>query len=192
MNYSTYKVISDQYFSIFGGYSFTTNPIVNSVDYSASGISTSKYTNLPGKETSNFGIYMNAGRKIQSVGINVGFNMNSNGSVYYNYVNGVLNMTKNYTFNPGLSISKYQEKKIDIGLFGGPTYTVGESSLQPNVNNNGWGAHGNLDATIYLPLKFQIGTNSEYQYNGKTESFNQDFSRTLVNVFLIKTFLKQD
>jgi outer membrane beta-barrel protein len=107
-------------------------------------------------------------------------------------VNGALNMTKDYTFNPGINISKYQEKKIDIGLFGGPTYTVGESSLQPNVNNNGWGAQGNLNATIYLPLKFQVGTNSEYQYNGKTESFNQDFSRTLINVFITKTFLKQD
>jgi hypothetical protein len=46
--------------------------------------------------------------------------------------------------------------------------------------------------TIYLPGKFQIGTNNDYEYTAKTESFNTDFSKVLINAFIIKTFLKND
>ena len=86
----------------------------------------------------------------------------------------------------------YKEKKIEFGFNGGPTYTISETSLQPNVNNNGWGAQGGLNGTIYLPGKFQIGTYSDYQYSAATTSFHQSYTRTNLSVFIIKTFLKGD
>ncbi|MEJ0079780.1 MAG: hypothetical protein WDM78_02175 [Puia sp.] len=69
-------------------------------------------------------------------------------------------MSKNVVFNPSLKISKYKEKKIELEFSGGPTYTIGQTSLQPDINNNGWGARGDLDGTIYLPGNFQVGTYS--------------------------------
>ncbi|HEY4196957.1 MAG TPA: TonB-dependent receptor, partial [Mucilaginibacter sp.] len=44
----------------------------------------------------------------------------------------------------------------------------------------------------YLPGKFQIGADNNYEYTAKTESFNTDFSKLLINAFIIKTFLKND
>jgi len=192
--YRTYKVVSDQAFNIGGNYSLTTNPIVNHINYTTgTGASTSEYFNLPGKSTSNFFLYGYLGRKLEFLGgVQTGINMNVNGNVYYNYVNEALNMTKNYTLNPGLSIQKYKEKKFEMYLSGGPTYTVTQSSLQPQDNNNGWGANANANVTIYLPGKFQIGTYSQYQYQAKTQSFSKDFSSAVVNAFIIKTFTKTD
>jgi hypothetical protein len=118
--------------------------------------------------------------------------MNVNGSTYNNYVNDELNLTKNYTLSPGLSIQRYKEKKFEIYLSGGPTYTVTESSLQPQDNNDGWGANANANVTIYLPGKFQVGTYSQYQYQAKTQSFSNDFSSAVINAFIIKTFTKTD
>ena len=194
LGYRTYKVVSDQAFNIFGNYSVTSNPIVNRIIYTPqTGASTSEYFNLPGKTTSSFYAYSYLGRKLNIFGgTETGINMNVNGNFYHNYVNGELNMTKNYTLNPGLSIQKYKEKKIEIYLSGGPTYTVTQSSLQPQDNNNGWGANANANVTIYLPGKFQVGTYSQYQYQAKTQSFSNDFSSVVVNAFIIKTFTKTD
>ena len=51
---------------------------------------------------------------------------------------------------------------------------------------------GDINGTIYLPWKFQIGTYSSYQYNAPTASFHSSFSEVIFNPFITKTFLKGD
>jgi hypothetical protein len=194
MMYRSYKVLTSKFFGFYGNYSFITDPIVNHINYNINtGESVSKYFNLPGKQTANFNGGMNFSRKFDKLGgINIGIGFNVNGNSSYNYTNDSLNMSKNYVFNPTLNVSIYKDRKISFGIQGGPTYTISETSLQPNVNNNGWGARASVDGTIYLPGKFQIGTYSNYQYNAATESFHQNFSQVIFNPFIIKTFLKND
>ena len=193
IGYNSYKVISSQYIWFYGSYAFTSNPIVSNVSTDPiSGKSTSQYANLPGKETSNFSFGATFDKKIEKLGFNVGLNLNANGNIYYNFINNELNMTKSYTYNPRLSISKYKEKKFDFYLSGGPTYTVSQSSLQPLINNNGAGFKSDVGFNVYLPGKFKIGTDDNYEYTAKTQSFNTDFSRVLVNAYIIKSFLKSE
>ncbi|HTD42385.1 MAG TPA: outer membrane beta-barrel protein [Mucilaginibacter sp.] len=192
-NYRSYKVLSDQFFQVYGNYSFVTNPIVNHINYSQTGQSISQYFNLPGKQNSNFSAGAYFGRKIKSLGgLNAGVAFNVNGNNIYNYTNDSLNMSKNYVFNPNLILGMFKQKKIEMNFNGGPTYTVSETSLAPKVNNNGWGARAGLDGTIYLPGKFQVGTYSDYQYSAATASFHQSYSRVNLSTFIIKTFLKND
>ena len=193
INYSSYKVLTSQYIGFYGNYSFTTNPIVSDVSTnSLSGQSTSVYLNLPGKQTSNFNVGANLSRKIESLGMNAGLNLNASGNTYYSEVNDELNLTKSFSYNPQLNINKYVEKKYDFFVAFGPTYTISESSLQPLVNNNGSGLRGEGDFDIYLPGKIQIGMYNTYEYTAKTESFPTDFSKLLLNAFIIKSFLKTD
>ena len=193
INYNSFKVISSQYIWLYGNYSFVTNPIVSDVTTDpVSGKSTSQYFNLPGKQTSNFYFGSNFDKKIEKLDMNAGLSINANGNIFYNLVNDQLNKTTSYTINPRVNFSKYKEKKIDLYLSGGPTYTISKSSLQPNINNNGAGFRADGGLTIYLPGKFQIGSYSNYEYTAKTESFNTDFSKTVINAFIIKTFLKND
>jgi hypothetical protein len=193
IGYNSYKVITGQFIGFYGGYAFTSNPIMSNVSTDPiSGKSTSQYLNLPDKQTSNFYFGGNFNKKIEKLNFNVGLNLNANGNVYYNYINSTLNMTKSYTYSPRLEINKYKEKKFDFYLSAGPTYTISESSLQPLTNNNGTGFKADLSGSIYLPGKFQIGTYSNYEYDAKTQSFNSNFSRVLLNAFIIKSFLKTD
>jgi hypothetical protein len=192
MWYNSYKVVSSQYIYLNGYYSYTTSPIVSDITYSPNGGSISQYSNLAGKRTSNFGVWGNFGKKIEKLDINVGIGGGGNGSTFYNLVNGVLNQTQNYSFNPRININKYKEKKIEIYLSGGPIYTISKSSLQPNTNNNGTGFRAYAGFTIYLPGKFQIGSNDDYEYSPKTASFGTDFSKTIINASIVKTFLKND
>jgi hypothetical protein len=193
VNYRSYKVLTDQFFGFYGNYSFVDNPIVNHINYNSVGQSVSEYYNLPGHATSTFYGGMNFGRKIQSLdGINAGIGFNFNGNTSYNSVNDSLNKSKNIVLNPAINLGMFKMKKIELGLQAGPTYTFSESSLQPNVNNNGWGAQANMNGTIYLPAKFQVGTYSTYQYTAATASFHNSFSQPIINLFIIKTFLKND
>ncbi len=192
VNYNNYNVLTSQYFGIYGTYSGIFNPIVNHINYNAMGQSVSQYFNLPGRSATNFngGINFNSKLgKLTNIYGGVGFNIT--GNTGYNYSNDSLNMSKNIVYNPSLNISMHKEKKVDLNLSGGPTYTTSQTSLQPNINNNGWGAQANLDGTIYLPLDFQVGTYSSYQYNAATASFHSDFSQLLLNMFIIKTFGKK-
>ena len=192
VNYSNYNVLTSQYFGIYGTYSGIFNPIVNHINYNAMGQSVSQYFNLPGRSATNFNGGINFNRKLGKLtNIYGGVGFNITGNTGYNYSNDSLNMSKNIVYNPSLNISMHKEKKVDLNLSGGPTYTTSQTSLQPNINNNGWGAQANLDGTIYLPLDFQVGTYSSYQYNAATASFHSDFSQLLLNMFIIKTFGKK-
>ncbi len=193
INYNSYKILTSQYIWLYGDYSFTSNPIVNNTTTNPiSGKSISQAFNLGSKKTSSFFLGANFDKKIEKLDMNMGFSLNANGNIYYNLANNVLNMTKSYTYNPRLSFSKYKEKKFDFYLSGGPTYTINESSLQQQANNNGGGFKADGQFNIYLPGKFQIGSYSNYEYTAKTASFNHDFSKLIINAFIIRTFLKGD
>jgi hypothetical protein len=194
-NYNSYKVISGQDLGIYGSYNFTFDPIVSNTSTNlATDQTIYKSVNLPGKTQTNFyaGSYYDQKVKVAKQSFDVGFNLNANGGTSYNYTNGALNTTNNYTYSVTLNIQQYKVKKYNFYVNFGPTYTFSNTSLQPGVNNNGIGYQGYSGFNIYLPFKFQIGSDANYQFTGKTESFNSDFSKLILNSNIAKTFLKDD
>jgi hypothetical protein len=188
-----YKVISDQSMYISGNYSYTTNPIVNNtVTDTTLGKSVTQALNLPNQKPVNYNIYINMNRKLGGTGLNIGTNLSTNGNVYYSMINNALNRTKSYTYSGQLSLSKYKEKKYQIYINAGPTYTIGQSSLQPLINNNGRGFSGDYYINFFLPGKFQISSDGQYEYKAATQSFDTDFRRTIINASITKSFLKSD
>jgi len=195
--YNSYKVISDKSLWINGGYTFTNNPIISSsvtdTDRTSTtyGKTTTKFVNV-NRVPHTFNANINYGRKLPGTELNIGLSLGANGSKSYSMSNDELNAIILNTYRVSLRLSKYVQKKYDFNLSFGPTYTVGGSSLLPNLNNNGHGYAGDGGFTVYLPLKFQISSDADYQYNSKTETFNQDFSRLLLNASIAKTFFKGD
>ncbi|WP_413665929.1 outer membrane beta-barrel family protein [Mucilaginibacter sp. Mucisp86] len=191
ISYNSYKVISNQYIWISGSYSTTSNPIVSNVMRdTTTGISTYKSSNLKNKSTNNFWVNTYFERKIPGIGINAGLEVYANGNTYYNMSNDVLNETKSYSYSGSVRLSKYKEKKYDAWVSAGPTYTINSSSLNTLLNNNGRGFNANGGFNIYLPGKFQIGSDGNYTYNAPTKSFPQDFRRFLLNANVSRTFMK--
>jgi hypothetical protein len=195
--YYSYKVISGQSIYLNGSYSRTINPIVSNVVINADGGSIYQSSNLKGKQTTNFNFNSGFNKKIEKWDMNAGLNLGTNGSTYYNLttynkLNNQLNETKSYTYSAQVNLSKYKQKKYDFWTGAGPTYTVNSSSLTPDVNNNGRGFNAYGGFNIYLPGKFQIGSDANYQFNAKTQSFSEDFKRTTLNANISKTFLKNE
>ncbi len=191
-SFNSYKVLSARSIYINGSYSFTVDPIVSNTMTDSAGKSTYFSINLNDKNTSNFNIYADYNKKIKALDINVGLNISTNGNTYFNYVNNALNQTKSYSYAAALNLSKYKAKKFQFYLRGGPTYTTSESSLQKRLNNNGWGFNSNGSFKVFLPLKFEINSDANYQFTAKTESFDQDFRRLIWDAAITKKFLKSE
>lgn len=192
LNYHSYKVLTDQYLGVYGNFSFTSNPIVNNtlIDTS-SGKTITQYTNI-NKTPYNYygGLYF--GRKLPGTQMNIGLDANINGSKNYNLSNNDMNIITSNTYSASLRLSRYVEKKYDVNLSFGPSLTYGGSSLQRDMNNNGHGWQGNGGFEVYLPWKFQISSDANYQYTSKTQTFDQDFSRVLWNAAITKSFAKSE
>jgi len=190
--YNSYKVLSGQSIWLYGNYSFTSNPIVSNSVTDSTGKVTTQYVNLGSKRPSTYYLSAYFDRKLPKPDMNIGFNVDVNGNNSYNLSNDEINLTKSTTYSIQLGLSKYEEKKYDFNIRFGPNYTVSGSSLQPEINNNGRGFNGNYYFNFFLPGKFEIASDGSYEFRGKTETFNTDFNRTLINAVIRKTFLKSD
>ncbi len=190
--YNSYKVLSGQSIYLSGSYAITSNSIISNTMTDSAGKSIYQSTNLRGKQTANFYLYGGYNQKIKFLTIDGGINVDANGNTYYSYINNVLNKTQSYTYGVNARFSKYKEKKYNAYLSAGPTFTRSQSSLQTAINNNGTGFNADGDFSIYLPKKFQISSDQNFQYQGKTASFNQDFKRFIMNASLSKAFFKDE
>jgi hypothetical protein len=192
-NFNSYKVLTDQSIWLSGYYSFTANPIVSDVVTDASTAkSTYKSVNLSNEMPSNFSINAQTSRKIKGIDLSVGINGNAYGNTSYNYINNVLNNTKNYTYGAGLNISKYVDKKYNFYTRFGPTYNVARASVNRLGNSDGWGWDGYASGSVKLPAKLDLSTDAQYEFKGKTQTFDENFQRFLWNASLTKKFFKSE
>ena len=200
-NYNSYKVLTNQSIWLSGSYSFTANPIVSDVTTDASsGKSSYRSVNINDKMATNFYGYSEFSRKIKAIDMNVGIGFGGNGSSSYNYIttisNGIsstdLNNTKNYSFNANINLNKYVDKKYNFYMNFGPAYNVARASVGKFGNSDGWGWNGYASGNVKLPAKLEISSDAQYQFRGKTQIFNETFSRFLWNASLTKKFLKSD
>jgi hypothetical protein len=186
--YSSYKALSGTQVYFSGSYQFTTNQMVSNTT-TIDGKTTFQTVNITGRTPYSYNLNAEYTRKLLGISTTLALSMNKN--VNYNMVNGEFNTTTTASYSPYLTLSKYEAKKYDIYIYGGPTYSVNKTSLQQNTNNNSYGFSGSGSATLYLPGNFQISSRVNYRYTGKTPSLAA-VSYTIVNGTIDKTFLKDN
>ena len=193
LNYNSYKVLSGQNIYLGSNYSFISNPIVsNNTTNDATGESTYQWFNLDNKRLSNLSVYLYAGQKVTKKEFNVGLNVQLNRNTYFNLTNGALNKTTSNSYSGSLSLSQYKPKKYNFYASFGPAYTDQRSSLQNKFNNAGWGVTSDFGFNITLPGKLEISSNGNYRHTPKTQSFGQNFDRTIWNSSVSKKFFKAE
>ncbi|MES2277162.1 MAG: outer membrane beta-barrel family protein [Bacteroidota bacterium] len=192
INYNTAKILSGTNSYISGYVSLRDNAIVNStITNLATGKTTIQYVNLTDKTPVNYSAYISTSRKIKGLGISTGLSLNTNGNINYSYINNALNQTKTNSYSASLNISKYVAKKYSFNASAGPRYTFNEFALQPTANNNAAGFSAYGSGTYYLPKKFIINTDMNYNYTAKTQAFGAQYI-PIWNAGLSKSFFKDD
>lgn len=192
IQYSSYKVLTNQSIYISGNYSFTNNQIVNNTTTDASGKTISQAINLKDKTPTNFNLYVDAGRKINAIDTYLGLTFGFSNSINYSYINSQLNKTNTNNYNFDLNINKSKEKKYEFQFYGGPSYRTQNLSLRQNSNNNGWEFNGSGSFTLFFPGKIQLRSDAQYSYSAKTEALNTSFSQVIWNASISKSFLKSE
>ncbi|MDP3467093.1 MAG: TonB-dependent receptor [Daejeonella sp.] len=190
--YNSYKVLTDKSIYFRGNYSTTHNAIVHNTITDAAGKSTFQSINLTDKNPLNLTIYSGYGQKLPGTELRLGININTNANTYFNMINSVLNETRSNSYNTQLSVSRHKQKKIEFYWAIGPEYITNQSSLQKQINNNGWGANSWFEFSIYLPNKVKIQSHANYRYQEKIQSFAEDFNRLIWNTTLTKSFMKEE
>lgn len=188
--YNSYKVLSDKSIYLSASYNFTSNAIVNNTVTDAAGKSTFQSVNLNGQTPHGFYFYSDYSQKIPGSELRAGFGANINSNTYFNLINSTINKTLSNNYSLLLALRMNKLKKYDFYIYGGPGYNTSESSLQKQINNNGWTANTYFGANVHLPGKVVLSTSGTYLYQQKTQSFNEDFGRLLVNTSITKSFLK--
>lgn len=192
LSYSSFKILSEQYIWLSASYNFTSNAFSNNVITDETGKTTSQTINLKGHTPSGYNFYVSVDQNIKAINTRIGLEAGVNNNTSFNMVNSQLNTSKSAGYSGTLSISKSKIDRYYFYLRGGPTYNTNSASLQPNTNNNGWGANGSGSMTLYLPGKLEIGTSGNYEFRGKTKTFDETFDRFLWNASLSKKFLKTE
>jgi len=190
LSYNSYKILTDQYIYLYGSYSFTANPITNTTFTDAAGNNTYKAINLNETPT-NFWINASTSKKLKGIDLSVGIELSASGSKNYSMINGVLATTRSNNYAPQLSLSQSKDK-YDFQLAAGPSYRDIRSSLPSSTNNQGWGATGNGSFSVKLPGKIVIASDAQYEYTAKTQTFNRDFERMILNASIAKKFFKTE
>lgn len=189
--FNSYKVMSEQSIYLYSSYNFTSNQIVQNTLTDSAGKNIYQAVNLKDKQPSNLNLSAYYSQKLIG-NVNVGLELGVYGNTYFNYVNAVLNKTKSYNYTGGLRVSQYKQKKYEFSLSLRPGYSTNESSLQADVDNNGFVFNSFADFAVYLPGKFQIRSNSRYEFREKTQSFDEDFERMIIDASVEKKFFKSD
>jgi hypothetical protein len=188
ISYNSFKMLSEQNLWISGNFSFTSNAISSNTVTDDAGITTTQAVNLHNKTPINFMLMANMGRKLK--GINLQTNASINGNQSYSISNGILNTSKslNYSFGPTI---RYYKEKVNFSLGLSPGYNTSSSTLRGvKTSNNSWGANGNFDARVTLPGSIEISTDGNYQYTGKSQTFNESLNRLIWDASISKKFMK--
>lgn len=192
VSYNSFKVLGNRYVFFSGSISNTHNPIVSNRTTDSAGRSILQYANLEDQTPLNYYFYSSFSRNIKRWNIDAGAGLDMNGNVYYNLINGEMNKTQSSSYTASFNLSKYRQQKFDFHLRFGPSYTFGQSSLQRQQNNNGWGANGNYSVNVYLPWKLQLTSQGRYTYTAATASFAEDFQQFIVDASISRKFLKDE
>lgn len=190
--YSSYKMLTGQYFNANFGSSFTSNAIVSNVTTDEVGKSVYKYENLKNNMPANIYAYLYFGSKIKSVDLSYGGSINANTNSYFNMINNELNKSVSNRVSLSANLSKNVQKKYSFYTNFGPSYNSSTSSLQKERSNEGWGFNASGSVKVYLPAKFEVFTDVQYTYTQATQVFAEDFERAIWNGGIKKKFLKTD
>jgi len=191
LGFFDFKVLTERNIWTNVGYSFTQNAI-SSRDYvdASTGKRVYQAVNVDGNR--NLYAYLDYGFKIKKIDTRIGVNTNINGGRYVSIVNDSMNVTKSSSYTVGLNINKDKEKKYSIYISPSATYTISTSSIQTNLETKYWTFSINTGTDIFLPLKFQIHSDCDFNFRQKTDVFESNNNVILWNAWVGKKFLKKD
>ncbi|MEN5057708.1 outer membrane beta-barrel protein [Sphingobacterium kitahiroshimense] len=194
VNYNSFKILSGSYTYLGANYSNQNDAFVQNITTDEeSGKSIYRWENLTDKTNQSINVYGGFHFKLnKELGIENSPRIAVYGSKNYNMINGALNKVDvlNYSFT--YAIFRNMKKGFDFDINLTPGFKTMNSSLQPDVNSNGFTFGSNGGATYFFPKKFKVYVNYDYTYEASTKAFATKFDQLLIHPGVSKKFLKNE
>jgi hypothetical protein len=191
LGFFDFKVLTERNIWTNVGYNFTQNAI-SSRDYVDATTGKRVYQSVNVDGNRSLFAYLDYGFKIKKIDTRIGLNSNINGNRYVSIVNDSTNVTKSSNYSFGLNINKDKEKKYSIYISPNATYTTSRSSIQQDIETKYWTFTVSTGIDIFLPLKFQIHSDCDFNFRQKTDVFDNNNNAILWNAWVGKKLLKKD
>ncbi len=188
LNFNSYKGLSGTGFN--GNVSFTTtnNQFINNTVFDVDGRTKTTPVNVNGAY--NLNSYMGAYFKIQKLNLDYSFNLNTSYNNQISLINSKKNFTKTLTIGPSVSVG-YDDDKFNVNVNAEFDYNQPQSSINQSSNTPYTSQNYNVDAGLKLPKKFEIGSDFQYNINGRrTNGYNVNF--IIWNATIEKKLLKSE
>lgn len=186
--FSTYKVITGQYYGTRLTYLTTNNAFTNAIEYDSIGRTITMPVNTNDNYSSNCGLW--GGFPFFSKKLQLEPNMSFNYNSYTNFINNQKNNTKTTSVNSGLDII-IQLDTLEFRISYDYNYNSPASTLNTAGNKPYTSQKMNASLLLRLPVKFILETNAEYIVNSqRSQGYNINYF--LWNASLGKTFLKNE
>ncbi|MDI3322405.1 outer membrane beta-barrel protein [Pinibacter soli] len=190
-NYNSFKVMKDCGMYMWGSISAVANNIT-STQYTdlSTGKTIYQYINTNGNINGYMGgAYYRSFKKAK-------MNLNLSGSMSYNkytsYINQQENVTRSYSPNVRINVTKYKDQKWTVSYSPGVTFNGSHSTVNTGVKNNYWSTSQSISGTVYIKKKVEIGTDVTGEFRQKTATFDQNNNVILWNGYLGYKLLKED
>lgn len=191
ISFNTYKFLSER--SIYTGLRFTTiQNDFSSINYldSTSGRKISTPVNVNGNY--NGTLYLWYSRKIKSLGIRVGGNVQGSFNHSNNFIDDLANTNNSYNIGGGPSISYDKEKKFSVWVNTTFTRNFSKSSLRPELVTEYWTQEHYAEVSVYLPWKFEINTSANFYIRQRTSEFEKNNNSIRWNARLDRKLFKNN
>lgn len=186
--FNDYKVLKERGIYASTGFNLIDNTITtsNTIDKQGRRI----YQSVNTGNTYNYWSYMGYNMKVAPLKTRIGFNVQTNGSRFINFVNGDQNITynNNYSFGPNAYYSI--ENKLGVNFRANYGYNTSVSSIRKDVKTRYWIQSYYTEVYIALPYKFDFNSDVNYNIRQATSVFDQNRNVFLWNASLSKRLLK--
>ena len=190
LSYNFYDVLSEKNMWTSLNYSTTHNSFAQNSKIGTDGVRTYQTVNVDGNYYLSF--YMNYGLRWKKPGIRFGFGPNINSSRSIDFVNGTRNKTLNTSYGLQVYSSKQKEDKYDFSLNPRISYVTSKSAINTFAQAKYWQATLNLDGSVQLPGKTEIGTDVNFEARQKDPRYPRNNNYTLWNAYLEKKIYKSE
>lgn len=181
-----YKVLKDRWIYLGADFSIVQDAITTR-QTTIEGINTIQYVNINGNYHGS--AWMGYGRKVKKLDINIDVDFNESASHTNNFINNLKNVSDNYSHTFGLRFSRYKEEKYDFSIQPRITYNQNTSTINTSTPSY-WSSSTDVDGSIQLPKKFEIGTDANFMFRQPTAVFTSNNSIIKWNAYVGKKFLK--
>ncbi|MEO8855002.1 MAG: outer membrane beta-barrel protein, partial [Ginsengibacter sp.] len=190
LSYNNYKVLSERSIYVGSYFTFTNNDISSTYTIDSKGKRTTQYINVNGNYSGS--IYAGYNIKIPKTKFRIFLRPEASINNNNNYVNGLQNLTKNYSVGSTFGIRYYKEEKLNFDIAANPTYSKSTSSISTVAGTHYWTYDYTFNGSVYPVKKLEIGTDVDFNLRQKINAFDKNNDVIVWNAFIEKKFFKSE